>query len=172
MHDPGELAVDDVAALGAELEALRLEGKALAWGVSGDQGPTRDLAAAWPGCQVQWREDLFAPAAATATDPPPISFGVLSDALPRITAQVADPAERRRWSDVLGIDCGDPGAVAAQLLREALDRNARGGVLFATTRPDHLAAMVAAVQGGADDDGRPEALRRLAAECGGAVPVA
>src|ERR1700761_3345942 len=106
VHDPGAAALADPAPLFAELETLRAEGKVRAWGVSGEPGPVRGLLAGRPDAQAQWREDVFRPAADGGEDRPAISFGVLSEAMPRIAARLAEPGERRRWSDAVGVDCG------------------------------------------------------------------
>ena len=166
LHEPGAVGGGAAAALGAELESLRAEGKIRAWGGAGEPAPVRALTRAWPGAQAQWREDVFAPVATGDEDPPAISFGVLSGAMPRIAAAVTDPAERRRRSGALGIDLGDPEALAQLLLREALDRNRRGGVLFATTKAERLPGVVAAARAGAGGGGdeQLDALRDLVAE--------
>jgi D-threo-aldose 1-dehydrogenase len=146
VHDPDACGVADAAGLGSELEALRAEGKVRAWGVSGAPEPVQALTRVWPDVQVQWRESVFSAQTRGEDETPAISFGVLSGALPRIVEHLVDRPERRRWSAALGIDCGDPEALAVLLLREALDRNRRGGVLVADTRPERLVAAVTAVR--------------------------
>ena len=165
LHEPGAVAGEAAAALGAELESLRAEGKLRAWGGAGEPAPVSSLMREWPGAQAQWREDVFAPVSTGTEEPPAISFGVLSAAMPRIAAALADPAERRRGSEAVGIDLGDPEALAQLLLREALDRNRRGGVLFATVRPERLPGAVAAALADADSGGdeQLDALRDLVA---------
>jgi hypothetical protein len=174
VHDPGAVAPAEMAALTAELDALRDEGKLRAWGVSGEPDAVRALAAGRPDVQPQWREDAFEPRGDAGEGPPPISFGVLSAAMPRIAARLTDPAERRRWSEAVGVDCGDPEVLAGLLLVEALDRNRHGGVLFATVRPERLPSAVAAARDADAGFDREEtaALRRLIGECAKEAPVA
>jgi D-threo-aldose 1-dehydrogenase len=174
VHDPGPGDSVDVAELGAAMEDLREAGKIRAWGFAGERRPCAELSArADAEVVLQVREDVFSP---FPTEPgrPVIAFGVLATALARIEAHLAgEPGRRAAWSGELGVDCGDPGAIAALVLQDALDRHAGGGVLFSTGRVERVAAACAAATALAAAGGVPEALRafreRVQAELGSEV---
>jgi D-threo-aldose 1-dehydrogenase len=159
VHDPGATDLTDVEELVGALEELRRDGRLRAWGVSGEHGPSARLRDAVDVPFVfQVRDDMFDPAP-IEPETGVITFGVLSRSVNRILEWLAADEERRsRWSRIVGQDCGRPEVVASLLLQDALERNAGGGVLFSTTRPERVKAAVAAaerVSGGVE----PTALR-------------
>lgn len=148
VHDPGPADLVDLDGVRACCEELVAAGKVRAWGISGEPDPCIGLVAAVEPALLQIRDEVFA--SVTPVSPggqPAIGFGIIASPLARIEAHLRkNPDARRRWNVATGCDLGDPGAVAALLLREALDRNRHGGVLLATTKPSHLAAAAGAAQ--------------------------
>jgi len=152
VHDPGPSDEVDLEGIGELCEELVARGTVRAWGISGDPDPCLALAGA--GTVLQVREDVFAPVGDPAALPPRIGFGILAAALPRIQRHLVDDGRRRRWSAATGRDCGRADVLAALLLRDALERNRGGGVLFATTRRGRLgaaAALAAQVSSGSEE---------------------
>jgi D-threo-aldose 1-dehydrogenase len=163
VHDPGPGDEVDLEGIGEACEELLRNGKIRAWGFSGEPDPCLGLAeAAGVEPVLQVRDDVFCPAVPPEAEPPAIGFGVLATALGRIGAHLASAGNRRRWSEATGCDCGDGDALAGLLLREALDRNRRGGVLLSTTKPARLGGAVAAarVAETGEEDTAAVALRR------------
>jgi D-threo-aldose 1-dehydrogenase len=149
VHDPGSVEPAAVEELVPALESLCEAGRIRAWGFSGDPGPCIELAGAAGGRAVeQLRDDIFDPVPDLAgRGVPALTFGFLSAALPRVQDLVRrDPRRWREWSRATGLDCGDSSTLATLLLRDALDRNPRGGAIFASTRPQRIAAAVAAAE--------------------------
>lgn len=155
----------DLDNLGETLEDLRQAGTLRAWGLAGERRSSAELVAAVePPPVLQIRDDLFEP---FAVDPgrPPITFGVLSRALPRIVAHVnRSEARRAAWRRAVGEDCGRPEAVSALLLCDALLRNPTGTVLVSSTRPERVALAAAAEDLSREGESAPlRAFRELAA---------
>lgn len=146
VHDPGAVALPDMDELVGALEGLREAGRIRAWGVSGDAGPALLLATGWSQCVPQLRHDIFSfGPPQTASKVPPIYFGVFAEALGRIRGRLlADEGLRARWQQDTGLDCADPKVLARLLLQDALDRNRKGGAIFATTQPQRIGEAVAA----------------------------
>jgi hypothetical protein len=154
VHDPGPGDEVDLEGIGELCEELVERGTVRAWGISGDPDPCLALARAGTGTVLQVRDDVFAPVGDSASLPPRIGFGVLAAALPRIQRHLANDGRRRRWSAATGRDCGRADLLASLLLRDALERNRGGGVLFATTRRERLgaaAAIAAQVASGSEE---------------------
>jgi hypothetical protein len=173
VHDPGpgdRVALNDVCAACEELVAA---GKVRAWGISGEPDPCIGLAAAAEPALLQVRDEIFAPVTLLPDGRPAIGFGIIASPLARIEAHLSgDPAARRRWSEATGCDVGDRGALAALLLREALDRNRSGGVVLATTKPFRLRPVVAAAMAaGEDGDAAAAAFRDCVAQDFRIVPT-
>lgn len=153
VHDPAPSDHVDLDGLGELCEELIESGKIRAWGISGDPDPCAELSRAAAGSVLQVRDEIFAPFRPT---PGPasrtIAFGVLAGALSRIQAHLAADAGRRsRWRTEVGLDCGDAEVLSSLLLRDALDRNPGGTVLFGTTRPERIGLAVAAADPDAHD---------------------
>jgi hypothetical protein len=149
VHDPGAIEPAVLAELIPALESLREAGSIRAWGFSGDPDPCVELArAAGAGAVEQLRDDVFAPVPDLASRAvPALTFGVLAEALPRVQGLVRrDPERWAAWGRASGLDCGDAGALAGLLLRDALQRNPRGGVIFASTRARRIEAAVVAAE--------------------------
>jgi D-threo-aldose 1-dehydrogenase len=151
LHEPSprdDVRSDDVR---AELERARQAGDIRAWGLAGEP---EDCYALLPrigaDAALQVRDDIFLRALRRPTAPAgiPIStFGVLSAALDRIVAYVRADVERRsHWSAVVGVDCGDPAAMAPLLLADELNENRNGAVVFSTTRAERIGTAVAATE--------------------------
>lgn len=166
VHDPAPSDHVDLDGLGELCEELIESGKIRAWGLSGDPDPCVGLSRGAAGSVLQVRDEIFEPFAVPPEQAPrTITFGVLSSALSRIQVHLAADAGRRsRWRSEVGRDCGDAGALASMLLRDALDRNRDGTVLFGTTRPERIRLAIAAADpAGQDDDslrGFRECVRR------------
>jgi D-threo-aldose 1-dehydrogenase len=174
VHDPAAIGPGELGELVAALEDLRAAGWIRAWGFSGEQERCEKLAReAGHGAVAQLRDDVFAPVPGLAERPlPALTFGVLARALPVLQELVRrNPLRWRAWGRATGIDVGDAGALADLLLRDALDRNPRGGSIFASTRRERIAAAAAAGRGdGAEApvaQFRAELSRILSPECAG-----
>ncbi len=144
VHDPSSTDHMDLPGICAYLEEARQAGHVRAWGVAGEQDPCVQLKRSLPATAIlQVRDDII-----SRTDPfpgdlePLITFGILGEALDQLSRHLKGSPERRsRWSDALGIDCSSSQALAALLLRDALNANPRGVVLFSTTRPERLRGL-------------------------------
>jgi hypothetical protein len=154
LHEPGARDEVRTADVCGALDDARDRGLIRAWGISGDPGPTLAVAERLPAPVVlQLRDDVLA---RPTPGSPALVFGVLQDALETILAHTAADADRRRrWGSAVGVDCGDAEALAALLLREALDAHPDATVLFSTTQPARAAAAARAAddaeRGGPDD---------------------
>ena len=146
VHDPAPGDHVDLDGLGELCEGLIESGKIRAWGISGDPDPCAGLSHGAAGSLLQVRDEIFEPLQAPPDQAPrTITFGVLSNALPLIQGHLSAGVERRlRWRAAVGQDCGNAGILASLLLRDALDRNRDGTVLFGTTRPERIRLAVAA----------------------------
>jgi D-threo-aldose 1-dehydrogenase len=156
VHDPAPGDLVDLEGLAELFEDLRQRGMVRAWGVSGDPDPCVALARASAATLFQVRSEIFAPVLPGAGFPSlTIEFGVLAQPLARIRRHLAaSPQRRERWRSAVGLDCGSSEVLASLLLRDALERNREGGVLFSTTKPERIGAAVAvadAVAAGLDE---------------------
>jgi aryl-alcohol dehydrogenase-like predicted oxidoreductase len=145
-NDPDEVAIEE---LDAFLRGAHQAGQIRAWGVAGEPGPLSALAPSFPSDAVfQVRDDIFShPPPRLDPERPRITFGVLSSALERIVAHVrASEQVRRNWNGRVGADCSDPEVVSSLLLRNGVQSNSRGTVLFGTTKPERTTAAAAAVE--------------------------
>jgi D-threo-aldose 1-dehydrogenase len=151
LHDPSPASMrgDDVCAY---LEEARTAGLIGAWGLAGELDPTLGVVASLPTPPpvIQLRDDIFRrslerlPSGLASAR---ISFGAVGGALERIVPHVAgDPAVRRKWNDAVGLDCGDPDAVASLLLRHAARANPSGVVLFSSIRTERVGQAVRALE--------------------------
>lgn len=150
IHGPTPSDVLDMDELGDALEELRRAGRVRAWGLAGDPEPCVALSGEVSAPTVlQIRDDIFGGALASVRRSSwVVTFGVLSGALQRILGHVASSAERRaRWTGAVGEDCGRAEVVSSLLLRDALERNRRGTVLFSTTRPERVRVAAGIVEG-------------------------
>ena len=77
------------------------------------------------------------------------------------------PTERKSWSERLGIDLDDQAMLPGLIIRDALNKNEKGPVLFSSTRPDRIRGAAAeANQDRTDPEGKEElasAFQELAA---------
>lgn len=146
VHDPSAVAIPDMDELVGVLEGMREAGRIRAWGVSGEAGPALLLSTGWPQCVPQLRNDIFSFSSPQIPGKvPPIYFGVFAAALGRIRARLlADEMLRAGWQQDTGLDCADTKVLAQLLLQDALDRNRKGGAIFATTQPQRIGEAVAA----------------------------
>jgi hypothetical protein len=163
VHDPSPDDHIDLPGICAYLEEARQSGQIRAWGVAGEPDPCVGLKRSLPGSAVlQIRSEIL-----SRTEPYPhdfeplITFGVLGGPLERISRHLHRSLERRaQWSDALGIDCS-PQAIAGLLLRDALDANPRGVVLYSTTRLERLSGLDSIVAASRDGNDRVlDAFRR------------
>jgi len=163
----------DLDELGETLEDLRRAGTVRAWGLAGEHRSSAELlATVEPPPVLQIRDDLFEPFPVDP-DRPPITFGVLSRALPRIVSHVSESDSRRAaWREAVGEDCSHAETVASLLLRDALLRNPTGTVLFSSTRPERVADAAAAEDLAREGETAPlRAFRELVARMGVAPEV-
>jgi len=151
LHEPSLAAVtgSDVIPF---LEEARRQGKIRTFGVSGLFEDVVSIAEALPALApvVQFPSDVFSrnaerpPAAGL---PAKVTFSPLSAALGRVVRHASrDAATRRRWGDLVGVDCGSPETLAPLLIRCCLEANPAGVVLFSTTQPRRLRALASAAE--------------------------
>ena len=143
MHEPaaGAYDADEVAAY---MAALCERGLVRRWGVAGEPGPLREVAAELSTndlvVQTRWNLTTW-PLPAIARDAH-IVYGVLATDLPRILAHTAQSDRtRRRWNEEVGADCGDSNAVSALLLEIALRDGDGRRVLMSTTQRQRLSVV-------------------------------
>jgi D-threo-aldose 1-dehydrogenase len=149
LHDPppDRALGDDVAGF---MEDARARGLIRTWGVAGEVRPVAAVAAALAARPpvLQVRDDVLHPGLellGAADGQVTITFGSLGTAIGRVVSHLrARPADRERWRGIVGVDCGDPEALAALLLRHARLRNPSGVTLFGTSRAERLEPAVAA----------------------------
>jgi D-threo-aldose 1-dehydrogenase len=148
VHDPGAVSLPDMDELVGALEGLREAERIRAWGVSGEAGPVLLLGTGWPQSIPQLRNDIFSFAQPqTSSSVPPIYFGAVARALPRIHGRLlADDELRASWQRAIGLDCADPKVLTRLLLQDALDRNRDGAAIFATTQRERISDAAAAAE--------------------------
>ena len=165
LHDPvaEDIPQDDIRGF---LESAVSRGEIREWGIAGEPdaayGAARSFDLRVPVMQV--RDDILEARGRTHSDAadPRITFGVLTRALGRLTAHLAEPSTRQRWSYATGVDCGSTQEVVNLLLRDALVRNPRGTVLYSSIHEERIraAARLADAPPGPPDPGL-EAFRGL-----------
>jgi D-threo-aldose 1-dehydrogenase len=166
LHGPAPSDRIELAEICGCLEEERRAGHLRAWGVAGEQDPCVHMKRSLPaGTVLQVRDDIFS-RTSTLLSPelePLITFGIVSGPLDRIAARLAGSSQRlAAWSDDLGVDCSSPEVIATLLLRDALQVNAKGVVLFSTVRPERLRRAASLVDG--QDDHVLAAFRRRVSE--------
>lgn len=166
LHDPSPADHVDLPEICDYLEEARQAGQIRAWGIAGERDPCVQIKQRLPAAAIlQVRDDLLSRTSATpsAELKPRITFGILGETLERICAHInSSPECRLRWSHAAGTDCSSPEALASLLLRDALQANARGVVLFNTTKPQRLRGLdnlILAAHN--DEDPAVSAVRRL-----------
>lgn len=141
VHDPSPTDNVDLPGICAYLEEACQAGHVRAWGLAGEQDPCIQLKRSLSvNTILQVRDDILSRTNPFSDDLKPlITFGILGEALDRISRHLkGSPECRSRWSDALGVDCSPAQALAVLLLRDALDANPQGVVLYSTTRPERL----------------------------------
>jgi D-threo-aldose 1-dehydrogenase len=154
LHDPSPTDRVDLPEICGYLEEARQAGQIRAWGLAGERDPCLQMRELLPPAAVlQVRDDILSRASPQLPEMGPvITFGVLANSLHRMLAYLDRHPERRcRWSEIVGIDCSSPEALATLLLRDALHANPRGVVLFNTTRPERLYGLNALVAASRDE---------------------
>jgi hypothetical protein len=144
MHDPSPTDHVDLPDICAFLEEARQAGHLRAWGIAGERDPCIQIKRSLPATAIlQVRDDIISRTQPFSGDLEPlVTFGVLGEALDRISRYLQGSSERRsRWSDELGVDCSSSQVLASLLLHDALDTNPRGVVLYSTTRPERLRGL-------------------------------
>jgi D-threo-aldose 1-dehydrogenase len=144
VHDPSPTDHVDLPDICGFLEEACQAGHLRAWGIAGEQDPCTQLKRSLPATAIlQVRDDILSRTRPFPGDLEPlITFGVLGEALDRISRHLKGSAERHsRWSDALGVDCSSSQVLASLLLRDALNANPRGVVLYSTTRPERLRGL-------------------------------
>ncbi len=167
LHDPSPADQVDLPEICGYLEEARQAGQIRAWGLAGERDPCIQIKRLLPAAAIlQVRDDILSrPSPLEPELEPRITFGVLSEPLNRILAHLNGSERRFQWSDAVGMDCSSPQALASLLLRDALNANPRGVVLFNTTRPNRLReldALVAVPRG--DDEPSLLAFRRMVSD--------
>jgi D-threo-aldose 1-dehydrogenase len=155
VHDPLPTDHIDLPGICAFLEEARQAGDLRAWGIAGERDPCIQIKRSLPAKAVlQVRQDILSRTQPFPDDLDPlITFGVLGEALERISRYLQGSSERRsRWSDELGVDCSSSRALAALLLRDALETNRRGVVLYSTIRPERLRGLDAVISAAHSQD--------------------
>jgi D-threo-aldose 1-dehydrogenase len=165
VHDPAPTDQVDLPGICDYLEEARQAGHLRAWGVAGEQDPCIQIKQSLPATTIlQVRDDILSRVSPLPNDLEPlITFGVLSDALRQIINHLKGSAQyRSQWSKALGVDCSSQ-ALASLLLRDALDANPRGVVLYSTTRPERLRELksIASAEPNKDDPVLAELRRRV-----------
>jgi D-threo-aldose 1-dehydrogenase len=141
VHDPAPTDHVDLPDICAFLEEARQAGHLRAWGIAGERDPCIEIKRSLPATAVlQVRDDILSRTQPYPGDLGPlVTFGVLGEALDRISKYLQSSSEHcSRWSDELGVDCSSSQVLASLLLRDALDANPEGVVLYSTTRPERL----------------------------------
>lgn len=165
IHDPAVTDHLDLPGVCEYLEEARHAGHLRAWGVAGEPSPCIQIKQSLPTATVlQTRQDILSRVSALPQGLGPlITFGVLGDAFHQITRYLGKSQQcRSRWSEELGIECS-PQVVASMLLRDALEANPKGVVLYSTTRPERL-SEASAVANHTDGASVLVELRRLVSE--------
>jgi diketogulonate reductase-like aldo/keto reductase len=163
LHGPSaeQVRTEEICAF---LEDARGRGQVRAWGVSTGADSAVALTRSFGVPTVlQVHDDILMQATRDLPgDHVPVTYGVLARPLELLREHLdGDPARLRRWSDEVGLDCASQSVRAELLLRDAVQRNPTGPVIFASGRPAHVAAGVrAAAQ---PPDASLEAFQRLAA---------
>jgi D-threo-aldose 1-dehydrogenase len=142
MHDcsPGDWANKPTREV---LDELQGDGKILTYGTATSADATReilrgpDLPAV---AQFDWSA-LREGVETVGIDPcvTPITYSVLSGALPVLVKALADDERRRSWSQALGLELRSREEIAGLLLAHAIRANPRGIVLFSSGDPDRIA---------------------------------
>jgi D-threo-aldose 1-dehydrogenase len=169
VHDPSPEDRVDLPGICAYLEEARQAGHVRAWGVAGEPNPCVQLKRSLPATAIiQVRDDILSQTHSFPGDLEPlITFGILGEAMDRISRHLESSSERRsQWSEAVGVDCSSSQALAALLLRHALDVNPRGVVLYSTTRPERLRGLdtVASVTRNGNDPALAAFRRRVSDE--------
>ena len=144
LHDPSPTDHVDLPGICAYLEEARKAGHVRAWGVAGERDPCFQLKRSLATTGIlQVRDDILSRTQPFSEDLEPlVTFGVLGEALDRVSGYLQGSSERRsRWSNELGVDCSSSQVLASLLLRDALATNPRGVVLYSTTRPERLQGL-------------------------------
>ena len=146
LHDPapGSVRSEDVRCC---LEDARTAGLIRSWGLAGEVAPclqmAADFTAGLPVLQVRDNIWVRSPRRVPAGVGGVITFGILGGAHARLLRYlVANPPECARWTELTGMDCGNPELVASLLLAAALRVNSAGIVLFSTIRPHRILQAV------------------------------
>ena len=149
LHDPAPEDVDPEA-VRPFLEDAVSRGDIREWGIAGEPEVALDVAHSFNGRVpiMQVRDDILARPVRTllADADPRITFGVLTHPLGRVTAHLAEPSTRQRWSEAVGVDCGSTQEIVNLLLRDAFVTNPRGTVLYSSIHEERIrsAALLAA----------------------------
>lgn len=164
LHDPSPEDRVDLPEICGYLEEARQAGQIRAWGIAGERNPCVEIGESFPATAIlQVRDDICSRNSPLPPELEPlITFGILGEMLERILTHLnVSPERRSRWSETVGLDCSSPEALASLLLRDALEANAQGVVLFNTTRPERLRGLDALVATAHSDDPALTAFRRL-----------
>jgi D-threo-aldose 1-dehydrogenase len=148
LHDPLGGLMTDPSELADYLDEQCKAGRIRCWGVTGQ--PSR-LADVMEGLRlpavIQHREDVFDEDFRESEEGARITYGVLMRALSAFQRFFAHSrGNLSEWSERLGMDLAEDGALPRLLLSAALLRNAAGPVLFTTTRPERTIVAAGAAE--------------------------
>lgn len=143
LHEPAAVFADNWLPLVEYLESERASGGIGHWGPAGDLSHASSslVELISHATVLQFPYDLLSEYNAPRPDGTRvnITFGLISAALPRITAVLdRDPAFRRQCCALLNADLGDQSSLIHLLIRDALGRNPYGIVLLSSTNHIHL----------------------------------
>jgi D-threo-aldose 1-dehydrogenase len=145
----------------AFLEAAVREGKVRRFGVATDRGSTEAILRDRPefAGAIQLRQTVVDPPPPAPAGVPVFSHSAIAPLLGPLVDALRDPGLRARWSEQLGVDCGDADVLARLLLAGALRANPAGVVLFSSTDAGRIRANAKVAAG---DEPSPDQVDRFA----------
>lgn len=154
LHDPLPTDALDLPEICGYLEDARRAGDLKAWGIAGERDPCVEIKRTLPSNAVlQLRHDIRSGTIpASRALEPLITFGILNEVLDTVIAHFAQNPERlEQWSDDVGVDCSSRDELVFLLLRDALQANRNGVVLYSTGQPDRLRKLAPRISANPSD---------------------
>lgn len=149
------------------LQASVQAGKVRYFGIATDPASTALILAHQPrfAAVAQFEHNVREDTLAAVPDPSRtgvITHSAVREVIGPLTALLRDPALRASWSQELELDLGRPGVPGRLLLAYALESNANGVVLFASTHEATIRANAALADGDEFSSGQIQSFARLA----------
>jgi D-threo-aldose 1-dehydrogenase len=149
------------------LQASVQAGKVRHFGIATDPASTALILADQPrfAAVAQFEHNVRDDTLAAVPDPGRtgvITHSAVREVIAPLTALLRDPALRASWSQELGLDLGRPGVPGRLLLAYALESNANGVVLFASTDEATIRANAALADGDEFSSEQIQSFARLA----------